>query len=83
LVLGGYVAKLAKWRQEEEERMLAGLPVLFEGMDEHSRNGCLARILTVVPDSKVTLEKPTTEQIYEKLEELAKMQKKGIFKPDR
>ena len=31
---GGYAAKLAKWRQMEEERRVAGLPDLFEGMDE-------------------------------------------------
>ena len=35
---GGYAAKLAKWRQEEEERRVAGLPEFFEGMDERSRN---------------------------------------------
>jgi hypothetical protein len=41
---GGYVAKLVKWRQEQEERRVAALPVLFEGMDERSRNWCLAQI---------------------------------------
>jgi hypothetical protein len=80
---GGYVAKLAKWRQKEEERRVAGLLALFEDMGERSRNWCLARIPTVAPDSKVTFEKPTTEQIYEKLEELAELQKKGLFRLDR
>jgi hypothetical protein len=60
LGLGGYAAKLAKWRQEEEERRVASLPALFEGMDERSRNWCLARILTIAPNCKVTFEKPTT-----------------------
>jgi hypothetical protein len=39
--------------------------------------------LTVAPDSKVTFDKPTKKQIYEKLEELAELQKKGLFKLDR
>jgi hypothetical protein len=52
-------------------------------MDEHSRNWCLARIPILAPYIKVTFEKPIIEQIYEKLEELAKMQKKGLFRLDR
>jgi hypothetical protein len=35
------------------------------------------------PNGKVTFEKTTTEQIYEKLEELVEMQKKGLFRTDR
>jgi hypothetical protein len=31
---GGYAAKMAKWRKEKEERRVAGLPTIFEGMDE-------------------------------------------------
>jgi hypothetical protein len=42
LGLGGYAAKLAKWRREEEERRVTGLLNLFEGLDEWSRNWCLA-----------------------------------------
>jgi hypothetical protein len=38
LVSGGYTAKMAKWRKEEEERRVAGLPTIFEGMDERRRN---------------------------------------------
>jgi hypothetical protein len=38
LCSGGYAAKMAKWRKEEEERRVAGLPTIFEGMDESSRN---------------------------------------------
>jgi hypothetical protein len=34
----GYAAKMAKWRKEEEERRVAGLPTIFESMDERSRN---------------------------------------------
>jgi hypothetical protein len=34
----GCAAKLAKWKQKEEERRVAGLPALFEGMGERSRN---------------------------------------------
>jgi hypothetical protein len=56
---------------------------LFEGMDERSRNWCLARVLAVARDGKVTFQKPTTEQIYEKLEGLAEMQKSGLFRLDR
>jgi hypothetical protein len=35
---GGYASKMAKWRKEEEERRVVGLPTIFEGMDERSRN---------------------------------------------
>jgi hypothetical protein len=80
---GGYAAKLAKWRKEEEERRVAGLPTIFEGMDERSRNWILAPVLAIPPDGNVSFQKPSTEQIYQKLEGLAEMQKKGLFMPDR
>jgi hypothetical protein len=80
---GGYAAKMAKWRKEEEERRVAGLPTVFEGMDERSRNWILARVPAIAPDGNVSFQKPSTEQIYQKLEELAEMQKKGLFVPDR
>ncbi|RCV06396.1 hypothetical protein SETIT_1G159300v2 [Setaria italica] len=35
---GGYAAKIAKWRREEEERRRAGLLDMFAGLDERSRN---------------------------------------------
>jgi hypothetical protein len=38
---GGYAAKMAKWRKEEEERRVASLPTIFESMDERSRNWIL------------------------------------------
>uniref|UniRef100_K3YZC1 Uncharacterized protein n=1 Tax=Setaria italica TaxID=4555 RepID=K3YZC1_SETIT len=41
---GEYMAKIAKWRREEEERRIDGLADLFEGLDECSRNWMLARI---------------------------------------
>uniref|UniRef100_K3ZD19 DUF8039 domain-containing protein n=1 Tax=Setaria italica TaxID=4555 RepID=K3ZD19_SETIT len=50
---GGYAAKIAKWRREEEERRIADLPDLFEGLDERSRNWVLARIPTITPDGKL------------------------------
>jgi hypothetical protein len=74
---------MAKWRKEEEERRVAGLPTIFEGMDERSRNWILARVPAIAPDDNVSFQKPSTEQIYQKLEELAEMQKKGLFVPDR
>jgi hypothetical protein len=80
---GGYATKMAKWRKEEEERRVAGLPALFEGMDERSRNWCLARVPAITPDGKVSFHKPTTEQSYGKLEGLVEMQKNGFFMPDR
>jgi hypothetical protein len=80
---GGYAAKMAKWRKKEEERRVAGLPALFEGMDERSRNWILARVPTVAPDDNVSFHKPSTEQIYQKLKGLAEMQKNGLFMPDR
>jgi hypothetical protein len=73
---GGYGAKMAKWRKEEEESTVAGLPTIFEGMDERSRNWILARVPAIAPDGNVLFQKPSTEQIYQKLEELAEMQKK-------
>jgi hypothetical protein len=80
---GGYAAKMAKWRKEEEERRVAGLPALFEGMDERIRNWILARVPAIAPDGNASFHKPTTERIYQKLEGLAEMQKNGLFMPDR
>jgi hypothetical protein len=80
---GGYAAKMAKWRKEEKERRVAGLPTIFEVMDERSRNWILARVLAIAPNGNVSLQKPSTEQIYQKLEGLAEIQKKGLFVPDR
>jgi hypothetical protein len=80
---GGYAVKMAKWRKEEEERRVAGLPTTFEGMDEHSRNWILARVPAIPPDGNVSFQKPSAEQIYQMLEGLAEMQKKGLFVPDR
>uniref|UniRef100_K4AIJ4 Transposase Tnp1/En/Spm-like domain-containing protein n=1 Tax=Setaria italica TaxID=4555 RepID=K4AIJ4_SETIT len=74
---GGYAAKIAKWRREEKEWRIAGLPDLFEGLDERSRNWVLAC------DSKVKFKHPTTDEIYARLEQLTERQKKGLFKPDR
>jgi hypothetical protein len=73
---------MAKWRKEEEERRVAGLPTIFEGMDERSRNWILARVPTIPPDENVSFQKASTKQIYQKLEGLAEMQKKGLFMPD-
>jgi hypothetical protein len=80
---GGYAAEMAKWRKEEEERRVASLPTIFEGMDDRSRNWILARVPAIAPDGNVSFQKPSTEQIYQKLEELVEMQKKGLFVPDR
>jgi hypothetical protein len=57
----GYAAKMAKWRKEEKERWVAGLPTIFEGMDERSRNWILARVPAIAPDGNVSLQKPSTE----------------------
>jgi hypothetical protein len=62
---GVYASKMAKWRKEEEERRVAGLPTIFEGMDERSRNWILARVPTIAPDGNVSFQKPSTEQIYQ------------------
>jgi hypothetical protein len=51
---GGYAAKMAKWRKEEEERRVAGLLTIFEGMDERSRNWILARVPAIPPDGNVS-----------------------------
>jgi hypothetical protein len=80
---GGYAAKMAKWREEEEERRVASLPALFEGMDERRRNWILARVPAIAPVGNVSFHKPSTEQIYQKLEGLVEMQKNGLFMPDR
>jgi hypothetical protein len=52
-------------------------------MDEHSRNWILAQVPAIAPDDNVSFQKPSIEQIYQKLEGLAEMQKKGLFVPDR
>jgi hypothetical protein len=52
-------------------------------LDERSRNWILALVPAIAPDGNVSFQKPSTEQIYQKLEELAELQKKGLFVPDR
>jgi hypothetical protein len=54
---------MAKWRKAEEERRVAGLPTIFEGMDERSRNWILSRVPAIAPDGNVSFQKPSTEQI--------------------
>uniref|UniRef100_K3ZNE8 Uncharacterized protein n=1 Tax=Setaria italica TaxID=4555 RepID=K3ZNE8_SETIT len=83
LGVGGYVARIIKWRREEEEWRIAGLPDLYEGLDERSRNWVLAQIPVFTPEGKVTFKHQTTMEIYERLEQLVELQKKGLFKPDR
>nr|TKV96130.1 LOW QUALITY PROTEIN: hypothetical protein SEVIR_9G409300v2 [Setaria viridis] len=80
---GGYATKIAKWRREEEEQRIAGLPDLFEGLDERSRHWVLARVRVCTPEGKVTFKHPTTKKIYKRLEQLTELQNKGIFKSDR
>uniref|UniRef100_K3YLM1 Uncharacterized protein n=1 Tax=Setaria italica TaxID=4555 RepID=K3YLM1_SETIT len=50
---------------------IAGLPNLFEGLDEHSRNWVLVQISTITPDGKVKFKHPTIGKIYTRLEQLA------------
>nr|TKW13816.1 hypothetical protein SEVIR_5G125600v2 [Setaria viridis] len=69
---GGYAAKIAKWRREKEEWMIAA-----------HRNWVLARISVFTSEGKVTFKHPTTMEIYESLEQLAELQKKGLFKLGR
>uniref|UniRef100_K3YD16 Ubiquitin-like protease family profile domain-containing protein n=1 Tax=Setaria italica TaxID=4555 RepID=K3YD16_SETIT len=83
LGVGGYTAKVAKWRREEKERRRAGLPDMFAGLDERSMNWVLARIPTVTTDNKVKFKHRSTTIIYERLEQLAEVQKKGLFRPDK
>ncbi|RCV17391.1 LOW QUALITY PROTEIN: hypothetical protein SETIT_3G216200v2 [Setaria italica] len=79
----GYASKIAKWRREEEAQMRVGLPDLFEGLDECSKNWVLARISKVTPNDKVKFKHPTKDEIYARLEQLTEAQKKGRFKPNR
>jgi hypothetical protein len=51
---------MAKWRKEEKERRVAGLPTLFEGMDERRKNWILARVPTIAPDDNVLFQHLTT-----------------------
>uniref|UniRef100_K3YL97 Ubiquitin-like protease family profile domain-containing protein n=1 Tax=Setaria italica TaxID=4555 RepID=K3YL97_SETIT len=83
LGVGGYNANIAKWRREEEEQRRASLPDMFAGLDEHSKNWVVARISAVTPDDKVKFKHHSTEIIYERLAQLAKAQKKGLFRPNR
>jgi hypothetical protein len=62
---GGYAAKMAKWRKEEEERRVAGLPTTFEGMDERSRNWILARVPAIAPDGNVSFQKTKRTNLSE------------------
>jgi hypothetical protein len=42
-----------------------------------------ARVPAITPDGNVSFQRASTEQIYQKLEGLAEMQKRGLFMPDR
>ena len=79
---GGYAGKLNDWRREEEERIKAGLPDPFEGIDERAKHWCLARRPRVVGE-KVIFENPTTDQVYERLQKVRDAQRAGVFHPDR
>jgi hypothetical protein len=59
---GGYAAKMAKWRKEEEETRVAGLPTIFEGMGERSRNWILSRVPAIPPDDNVSFQMPSTKK---------------------
>uniref|UniRef100_K3YDU7 Ubiquitin-like protease family profile domain-containing protein n=1 Tax=Setaria italica TaxID=4555 RepID=K3YDU7_SETIT len=59
---GGYTAKMDKWRREEEERRLAGLPDLLEGLDERSRNWMLSRVPSSPTCKKKGLLNPDRER---------------------
>ncbi|RCV41850.1 hypothetical protein SETIT_9G167700v2 [Setaria italica] len=83
LGVGGYAAKIAKWRREEQERMRAGLPDMFEGLDKRTRNWVLARISNVTPNGKVKFKHLSTDKIYKRLEQLPEVQKKGLSKADK
>ncbi|RLN15652.1 hypothetical protein C2845_PM02G13250 [Panicum miliaceum] len=79
---GGYDGMIPHWRREEEERKKAGLPDLFEGIEERSKYWCLAP-RPKNRGGKVVFENPTTAEIYERLEKIVEDQKQGRFQPDR
>jgi hypothetical protein len=83
LGLGGYTAKMTKWRQGEEERRVASFPTIFECMDEHSRNWILARVPAIAPDGNVSFQKPSTEQICHSWKDLRKCKRKVFLCPTR
>uniref|UniRef100_K3Y1X2 Uncharacterized protein n=1 Tax=Setaria italica TaxID=4555 RepID=K3Y1X2_SETIT len=70
---GGYAAKIAKWRREQEEGRRAGLLDMFAGLDQRSRNWVLARILTVTPNGKTPPPEYTWVQVVTMLDESCKI----------
>uniref|UniRef100_K3ZCK2 Uncharacterized protein n=1 Tax=Setaria italica TaxID=4555 RepID=K3ZCK2_SETIT len=71
---GGYVAKIAKWRREEEERRLASLSDLFEGLDERSRNWVLARVPVFTPDESYRKRDHYKKDLEEKMRAISKQE---------
>uniref|UniRef100_K3XQ63 Uncharacterized protein n=1 Tax=Setaria italica TaxID=4555 RepID=K3XQ63_SETIT len=59
---GWYITKIAQWRREEEEWRRDGLPDMFVGLDECSRNWVLAQIPTLAEAQKKGLFRPDREK---------------------
>ncbi|OEL15451.1 hypothetical protein BAE44_0023530 [Dichanthelium oligosanthes] len=82
LGVGGYAGKVPKWRKEEEERRLAGLPDVLARLDDRSRNWVLARQPKLTPQGEVRFEKPTMELIFQRLQQISQKRSQGQFKPN-
>ncbi|CAN6356491.1 unnamed protein product [Urochloa humidicola] len=82
LGVGGYDGKIPHWRREEEERRKEGLPDLFAGIDERAKHWCLARRKRRI-GNQIVFDNPTTAEIYARLGQVVKAQRKGLFTADR
>jgi hypothetical protein len=72
---------MAKWRKEEEERRVAGLPTIFEGMDERSRNWILARVPAIAPDGNFHSRSPQQNKFIRSWKDLQKCKRKVFSCP--
>uniref|UniRef100_K3YLQ7 Uncharacterized protein n=1 Tax=Setaria italica TaxID=4555 RepID=K3YLQ7_SETIT len=81
LGVGGYAAKITKWRRDEEERKRASLPDMFAGLDERRRNWAQKKCLFRSDREKDqlttaigTAEHSGHKNLKEKMREIAKQE---------
>ena len=71
-----------QWRREREAAIAAGQPDPYEGLDDRGWQWLEARKPKIVA-GKPKFDQPETEAMAERMLKLAKLQKKGEFKPNR
>jgi hypothetical protein len=79
---GGYKRQVSKWRQEDAEKKVAGLPMPFEKLGERTTNWIHARKPRET-EAGVSLDDPNVEEVAKNIYAMAAKQSQGSFKPQR